>query len=229
MKRIRTEREAVAYIERVGFCLLFPVKTVTAASLWEAVKGSTAFSGWDEDAERVWHWKDALPQQGLAWYGKLLRRKGTFISPHMLGHFLATRSRDGYERLYRDGLLTREARDIAAWLDEHGAAPAADLRTRFGGKGKARSRADRALEELQTALIVTHFGTADQAAGWPSAVIELVARAFPDAWAAAEKLNPDEALSEILARYRDQAPEAGAREVARLFGMRPDQVTRAGW
>lgn len=244
-KEVATEAEALAFIDRMGFCLLFPQRTLRAASLWEAVKGTPAFEDWDEDAQCLWAWKDDFPLRGLAPYGKFLRRKPAFISLRALPAFLAgmapgpealetaADSREPWRVLHRalfeEGRLTVEARDVAEYLADHGPTGSGALRTRFGGKGKARHRVDRALEELQSHLLVTHAGTTETGSGWPSATLELLARAFPDAVAQAAALDPDEARAEILAVYRDHCPDAPTAAVARLFGWRPQQVVRAGW
>jgi hypothetical protein len=75
---IRTISQAAAYIDRVGFCLLFPVKDVPLPSLWAALKGRRPrnfrlVAAWDEDAERLWEWKDEFPRRRRAYYGKYFR------------------------------------------------------------------------------------------------------------------------------------------------------------
>ena len=36
---VRTIQQAAKYIDRVGFCLLFPIKGLKLPSLWAGVKG----------------------------------------------------------------------------------------------------------------------------------------------------------------------------------------------
>lgn len=88
--KVRTLSQAARYIDQVGYCLLFPIKGLRLPSLWAAVKGKSsrdpsaslpsASSGstlrfdrasfnlvaaWDDDALRLWEWKDLLPRRRL--------------------------------------------------------------------------------------------------------------------------------------------------------------------
>jgi hypothetical protein len=214
---VRTEKAALEFLDRVGFCFLFPQKGLVLASLWQAVKGdSDVMHSWDADAERVWGWKDDFPRRGKAWYGKLLRRKPSFLGTRMLPSFMAAAQARDHSEAYADGRLSTEARDIADWVDEHGPTAVADLRTRFGGK----TRADKGLEQLQGLLLLTHYGTSEQKAGWPSAVVEQTARAFPSAWAEADEIDPAEARQTILEAYRRQQPSATDKDAARVLGFK---------
>ncbi len=70
---IRTLAQAARYIERVGFCLLFPSKKLPLPSLIEASKGRALrnykpCADWSDDFVRLWKWKDELPRKRLAYY-----------------------------------------------------------------------------------------------------------------------------------------------------------------
>jgi len=210
--KVKTESDAIAFIDRMGFCLLFPQKDLPVASLWQAVKGPHPLAEWDEDASMIWGWKDDFPRRGLAWYGKLLRRKPCFVSRRALPRFLAAMGRPDWRRLYADGKLPAAARDVASWIEENGPTSAGSLRRRLG-----KARADKALTELQCALVLTHYGTEEASAGWPSAVLELVARAFPEAVDEARALDPAEARGDIEEWLGLHAPDLTPRDVSRIL------------
>src|SRR3970040_1154518 len=84
--------QAACYTDQVGFCLLFPIKGLRLPSLWAAVKGRAAknfnlVAAWDDDALRLWEWKDELPRRRLAFSGKVFRGKKSLISLRLLPCF----------------------------------------------------------------------------------------------------------------------------------------------
>ncbi|MBI3924984.1 MAG: hypothetical protein HY319_05545 [Armatimonadetes bacterium] len=227
MPALRSQRAAADFIDRAGFCFLFHQSGLRLDSLWAEVKGPVALTAeaWDQDAERLWTWKDRLPLQGRAAYGKYLRRKPTFIGARLLPAFLASQGHGGdYLGLYEDGGLSVLAREVASWVEHHGATPVSVLRRRLGGPG----RVNRALQELQSVLLLTHYGVAQQRSGWPATVIELLGRAFPAALQEGREMDPEEGRARILAGYRARQPDAEARDAARVLGWRLDEV-RAAW
>lgn len=175
--RVRTIRRAGLFVADVDAALLIPVAGVELPSLWEVVVGPDveAFSVWNADAELVWSWKDELPTRRWAWYGKLARGRGTFLSPALLADLYAGR---GAPDDYRGFDLGPDAARIAAVL-EGGARPQSVLREEVGLAGKAgKGRFDRAMGELYRHLLVTHAGVWEQDRGWPAAMIELTCRMF---------------------------------------------------
>ncbi len=233
---IRTIAQAARYVDRVGFCLLFPIKGLRLPSLWGALKGKSPFgsaqgkpqgfclvAAWDKDAERLWRWKDELPRKQLAYYGKYFRGKGSLLSPEFLPCFYCLEgnhgTRDEYEQLYREGKITVDAHAVCAALAKRGPQATLELRYGLGWESKRGNRRfKRALLELQQRLLIVHWGTKAETRAWESAVYQLTARAFPKAVRAAAKLSPDLARQRIAAQYRKQCAHAKPQEVARLFG-----------
>lgn len=225
---IRSLKQAAAYIDRVGFCLLFPIKGVKLPSLWAAVKGKSPrnfdlVASWDKDTERLWGWKDELPRRRLAYSGRYFRGKKSLLSLAFLPCFYRLEDNPGapdeYEPLYRAGRLAADAHAVAHQLYKHGPQAALELRYALGWSSKAANRRfKRALAELQQRLLIVHWGTKAETAAWESVVYELTPRAFPRAVRAALKLAPDEARRRIAAQYRQLNPAAAPRDFKRLFG-----------
>ncbi len=214
---IRTIAQAARYIDRVGFCLLFPSKKLPLPSLIEASKGRALrnykpCADWSDDFVRLWRWKDELPRKRLAYYGKYFRGRGVFLSLEFLAYFYCLEGNparlgagDAFERLYREGKITADAH--------------LELRYGLGWESKRSNRRfKRALLELQQRLLIVHWGTKAETRAWESAVYQLTARAFPKAVRAAAKLSPDAARQRIAAQYRKHRAHAKPQEVARLFG-----------
>jgi hypothetical protein len=172
-RRVRSIARAGAFVDDVGFALLFPAERVFVPTLWEAVAGADAepfATGMDANEQRVWTWKDELPRRGLAWYGNFVAGRATLLSPTLLRWLYPA---DGEEHDHEHLDLSPTAHEIAAALLD-GPLPSATLRTIIGDK----NRCNRAVTELQRLLLVTNAGVQEQPSGWPSAVVDLTCRRF---------------------------------------------------
>ena len=226
--RVRTIAQAAAFINRVGFCLLFPIKGLRLPNLWAAVKGKSPrnfdlIAAWDADTERLWRWKDELPRRRLAYSGRYFRGRKSLLSLTFLPCFYRLEGNHGtadeYERLYREGGLSADAHAVSARLYKHGPQAALELRYALGWTDKRGNRRfKRALGELQQRLLIVHWGTKAETAAWESVVYELTPRAFPRAVRAALKLAPEEARRRIAGQYRRLNPAATPADFRRLFG-----------
>jgi hypothetical protein len=172
-RRVRSIERAAAFVDGVGFALLFPNERVLAPSLWEAVGDPDLepfATGMNADEQRVWTWKDELPSRGLAWYGNFVAGRGSFLSPTMLRHLYPTPGAvDDHEQLE----LSDTAHELADAL-AHGPVPSSTLRVLIGD----RHRYQRAAAELQRQLLVTVAGVHQETSGWPSALLDLTCRRF---------------------------------------------------
>jgi hypothetical protein len=203
-RRVRSIGRAGAFVEDVGFALLFPSERVLAPSLWEAVAGADAepfATGMDVNEQRVWSWKDDLPRRGLAWYGNFVAGRGSFLSPPLL-RWLYPASGGTDDHLDLD--LSPTAHEIATALAE-GPQPSATLRALIGDRG----RYQRAAVELQRQLLVTTAGVDERASGWPTRVLDLTCRRF-DVGRGQDQL----AAAELFIRV---VLEASAGDLARTF------------
>ncbi len=227
---VRTITQAAKYIDRVGFCLLFPIKGLKLPNLWAAVKGKpprnfNLVAEWDDDAMKLWEWKDELPRRRLAYSGRYFRGKKSLISLAFLPCFYRLAGNQGtpdeYDRLYREGGITTPARAVCHELLKHGPLATLELRYSLGWSDKrGNQRFKRAIAELQCRLLVTHWGAKAESNAWESVVYKLTARAFPRQMRTAMKLPLEEARHRIAAQYRKLVPNATPRDAARLFGWR---------
>jgi len=203
-RRVRSIARAGAFVEDVGFALLFPSERVLAPSLWEAVAGEDAepfATGMEVNEQRVWSWKDDLPRRGVAWYGNFVAGRSSFLSPSLL-RWLYPASGGTDDHLDLD--LSPTAHEIATALAE-GPQPSARLRALVGDRG----RYQRAAVELQRQLLVTTAGVHEQASGWPSSVLDLTCRRF-DVGTGQDHLAAAELFIGVVL-------EASAGDLARTF------------
>ena len=229
--KVRTISQAARFIDRVGFCLLFPIKGLRLPSLWAAVKGKSPrnFSltaDWDDDAQRLWEWKDELPRRRLAYSGGYFRGRKSLLSLAFLPCFYRLENNysapDEYERLYREGRITADAHAVARELFRHGPQATLELRYALGWTHpRGNRRFKRALGELQQRLLIVHWGTKAETAAWESVVYQLTPRAFPRQVRAAARLSRAEARDRIAVQYRALNPAATAADFRRVFSWIP--------
>jgi hypothetical protein len=172
-RRIGSVHRAAAFVDDVGFALLFPAPRVLAPSLWEAVAGEDAepfAAGMGLAEQRVWTWKDELPRRGLAWYGAFVSGRASFLSPAVLA---ALYPGGGDVDDHESQRLSPTAHEIARAL---GSGPLASAALR--GLVGDRNRYQRAVAELHHHLLVTTAGVQERRTGWPAAVLDLTCRRF---------------------------------------------------
>ncbi|HTA52404.1 MAG TPA: hypothetical protein VK757_06425 [Candidatus Acidoferrum sp.] len=233
-KRIATLADARKYIDALGFCVLFPVKNVALPSLYWPVtrRGPDDDFVFDRYFERIWRWKDELPRRRYAIYAKYFRGRGTFISPEYLPYFLAMRETAvgpaDHARLYAEGRIRDDARSIWEALADEGPLATLELRHLCHMETKAGNvRFKRAMLDLQSLLLVGHFGKEQETGAWESTRFELTCRAFPAQTAAAFAIDPAVARGKLAAKYRQSKPGAPPVQLSRLFGWSRDETAAA--
>jgi hypothetical protein len=214
---IRSIGRAGAFIDDVGFALLFPATSVALPSLYEAASEQPmplSETAWGPDEQRVWGWKDELPRKGLAWSGRLLAGgRASFLALDLLADCYP---RAGEADDFRQAPLGEEAGRIAETLLSSGPLPTAVLRQAVGLQGRRGGvRFSAAVVQLGRTLVCTSFGTEQVGSGWPSVVLELTARAFD-----LGGRDPDEAARRlrVARRFLHTMLVASDRELASAFG-----------
>ena len=230
-RRVSTPSEAVCFIDHVGFCVLFPAKSVPLPSLYYALARRQP-AGWDKYARLIWKWKDELPKKRRAFYAKYFKGRGTFLSLGLLPHFVAMHgtavASSAAEEFYESGRITHDALELWQALAKHG--PLATLELRHACKmetpaGNKRFR--KAMLELQGLLIITHSGAEQETEAWASNRFELVSGAFPKQIAEAQQMSAEDARTVLATKYCTWYPARTPTEVARLFGWTKAQAVTA--
>ncbi|HOG46141.1 MAG TPA: hypothetical protein PLJ35_16885 [Anaerolineae bacterium] len=232
--RLQTEEQALAFIDRVGFCFLFAAKGLAMPTLWEAICGAARPVPQrhdDADLGRAWEWKDTLPSRKACFYGKLLRKTPTLIALPYLPHFYALSTNygelDDYLEEYAEGRLSAEAKWVYEALLNGGPQSTTRLRKTAGLEGKANMlRFDRALAELQAGLKIVKVGISDANAWGYCYVYDLLLRQYPDVAAQARGIASVQAEDALALKYLESAVCVTAGELARLFGWEPWRIER---
>ena len=220
-RKIGSLARAAAFLEDVGFAVLFPKAGMALPSLWEAATDEPVVGEWGPEAFRVWRWKDELPLRGLGWYGRFVRGRPSFLSPSLLADLYP---RTGRPDDFQEADLSPDARKIARILLRSGPQSTSSLREALGVEGRRGGEAfTRAVAELGRELLVTHLGSEDEGAGWPSAVLELTVRAFP----IPRPRSVDTARLRAAHRFLDTMLVARPYELGNAFGWGADAARTA--
>jgi hypothetical protein len=234
-RRVRGERDALAFVREVGFCSTFYRFPEGVACLWEAVAGKAnprwpRHSHHDVGIGLTWELKDTLPARKRVYYGKLLKGRPLLVSLELFPMFYALvrgrqRARD-YRGEYEAGRLSHTARRIMdAMLDEH-PQYTRELRANVFMLEPSKTREfERAMAELQQGLWLVK--SEERYEPTFSYRWDLLETWLPDAVAAGRRLSRDAAVAGLIERYTRAVVFTTERQVARLFGLRADEVARA--
>ncbi len=233
--RVRSERAALAFVEEVGLCSTFYRFPEGVACLWEAVVGREnprwpRRSHHDEGIGVTWELKDVLPAQKRTYYGKLLRGRPLLVALDLFPAFYALargrqRARD-YREEYAAGRMSHTARRLMDALVREHPQYTRGLRanTFMLQPGKTREF-ERAMAELQQGLWVVK--TEERYEPTFSYRWDLLEAWLPDAVAEGRRMRREGAVERVVERYVRGAVYTNERLLARLFGLRAEEVERA--
>jgi hypothetical protein len=232
--QLRTEDDAVRYVDERGFVYFWPIKGVDLPSLWVAVAGRRPVADKHDDPGHVtWGWKDRLLPTRRWYYGKLLRGKATMVSLDTLPYFYALSENYGdpndYLLEYEAGRLGVESKQVFETLLAQG--PLDTLALRREARLTSRdsdTRFDRALVELQRGLRILPVGVAE-AGRWKYAFIyDMVDRWLPQVVQQARAIGRGEARAHLLDLHLKSVGAATETQIVQLFHWRKDEVSKAG-
>ncbi len=231
--RLRSSRQALSFVERRGFVFFWPIRGCDLPSLWAATAGDRPVpSQHDDPAHVTWRWKDAMLDQKLWHYAKLLRGRATIVSLEALPYFYALSERvadlDDYRLAYEAGGLSRAAVDVAEALRRFGALDTVRLRREAHLSSEAsKARFDHALVELQRGLWVVPVGVAEAGAWRYAFIYELLDRWQPRMAARARAIARPDARAYLTGLYLRSVGATTRPALARLFGWRTVEAQAA--
>lgn len=215
-RQIEDERGALRLIRELGFLLLMPISGAELPNLHQATRREWSW----------WDWKQTLPGRKACYYAKLLRRRGTFVSWSWFPTFRAAYADPRpYQRLYRDGLLGQEEKQILDLLAERGPMMTFDLRLAFGPRSKQNTRRVKSiLVDLQARFLITAAG--GDTKGWSHhrwALVDQWVR--PDLLARSRALSESEARARLVAQLVRNLIATTPADIAWVFGWERKQVS----
>jgi hypothetical protein len=225
-RRVRSLNAAAAFVDEVGIAVLFPRADLVLPSLWEAVAGpgpvewavrddEDNFVSFTPEFDRIWRWKDDLPEQKLACVGKHAARAVCVVSPQLLGALYALTGRAGRPDDFRDDELDTLQREIAEVVLENGPCSGPEIRRLLGTADKRR--VDTAIERLQRRLVLTNAGCTEQEQGWPAIMQDVFARRWRSRL---RRLPAEDVARERLATTVLATGEVSAADLAAALSWR---------
>ncbi|MBU2609394.1 MAG: winged helix DNA-binding domain-containing protein [Chloroflexi bacterium] len=231
--RIQSPPQALDFVNERGFIFFWPVKGVDLPSLWEAVGGSYPVSSDHDDPFHVtWRWKDDALDKRIWYYGKILRRKATFISLEVAPYFYALSENYGsleedYLVAYQAGRLTQAAKKIYEALLDNGALDTISLRKSARLANAKESEFNRAMEDLQKDFKILPVGIAEAGAWRYAYRYDITARHMPELPEKARSIGEAEARQKLVEMYFASVGAATVRDVSKLFGWPLELAARA--
>jgi len=222
--RLASKEEAVNFVNERGFIFFWPIQNISFPSLWAAVAGDRPVADEHDDPGHItWGWKDALLGKKVWYYGRVLRKKNTFISMEYLPYFYALSPNYGdpeidYLDEYERGLMPSETRQVYEILLQQGALDSIALRRESRlSSAASNSRFTRALEDLQTSFRILPTGVADAGTWHYAFIYDCVHRHFPTLIEDASKISTGDARRKILSAYLRSIGAASTREMIKFF------------
>jgi len=226
--RLASAEDAVEYVQERGFLLFWPAKELLMPSLWVAAAGDRPVPDEHDDPGHVtWSWKDALLGQRRCYYGRVVRKKNTFVSLDVLPYFYALSPNYGdpqedYLIDYENGQLTAAARNVYEALLRQGPLDTIAIRKQAGLTSQAsNAEFNRALEELQTTFRVLPLGISESGAWHYSFIYDILPRHFPEVIDQAHVITEAQARQKILGLYLNSVGAVGLSEIKRIFTNQP--------
>jgi hypothetical protein len=234
-RRVRGERDALAFVNAVGLCSTFYRFPEGVACLWEGVVGRRdprwpRRSHHDAGVGLTWELKDTLPARRAVYYGRLLRGRPVLVALDLFPAFYALvrgrqRARD-YRVEYQAGRLSHGAKRLMDVLIRRRPLYTREWRAEALMLDPGSTRGfERAVTELQQALFVVK--TAERYEPSFSYRWDLLEAWLPDAVREGRRLPRAAAVRRLVGRYVRGAVWASARGMARLFGLPRAEVAGA--
>lgn len=222
---VRTKRGALAFVNHLGFCYAFTAGPADLPGLFDVLATRSIDRMWSW----AWQWKDELATEKRLFYGKVLRRKPTYVALSYLPQFFALSGNvgepDDYLQAYREGRLSVLAKDTYAYLRAHGPCSTWVLRRQFVPRGSSGSAFHRALAALQERFLICKVG--EQERGSYSFIWDTFDRWLPGVVRAANRIITVQAGADVLGRYLRTTGASRPSDIAALFEWPPTLLAEA--
>src|SRR6266536_923895 len=228
--QINSVEAAAAFVDQVGIATAWGKADLVLPSLWRGISGPDAdwatrdeagkATGFSPEFDRLWRWKDELPERKLACAGKHFGSAALLIAPRLLAAAYALTGRSGAAEDFREDELETLEREVAEAVLENEPLTGPEIRRLLGTTD--RKAVDRAVARLQRRLVLTNAGAAEQSQGWRAIRQDL----FTRRWRKSLRRLPaeDEARRELAVAVAAATEEVSAADVAGALGWRRKQA-----
>src|SRR5437868_987206 len=167
---MRSLEDAAAFVDQAGIAVAWGKADLVLPSLWRQIGGPDADwavrdengkpTGFSPDFDRLWRWKDELPERRLACAGRHFSSAALLIAPRLLGAAYALTGRLGSPDDFRDAELESLELEVADVVLDNDPLTGPEIRRLLGTTD--RKAVDRAIGRLHRRLVLTNAGAAEQ-------------------------------------------------------------------
>jgi hypothetical protein len=219
---IHTYEEAVDVIKEWGLLPLAPL-----FDDYPSLSGVTEKENWYTDtAQDPWKWRTRFASEGVAAYGKFMKKKAVFISRGLLPLMkVALGSSVSVKERYESGNISRDALHLYSIILEEEGIDTRILRVKAGMKDKEKKKAfDQALLELQGSLDIVVSGTKEkqdgngEKNGWSSTSYETMGAWMKKHNIEVLRMEKEEAKRELTTHFSNSASEQAMKKIKKAIG-----------
>jgi hypothetical protein len=223
--RVRTARDALRFVDALGFCFAFTGGPGGLPGLFDVLATRSVDRMWTW----AWRWKDDLATQRRLYYGKVIRRKPSYVSLTMMPAFYALSGnvgeQDDYLQAYREGRLSTLAKGVYEHILAEGRVSTWTLRRRYVPRRESGARFHRALDELQARFLIAKVAEEEE---WRNGFIwDAFHRWMPSVVDAAGSLTAADAAARVLDRYLRIVGAASDPDIRDTFGWSAQLLAQA--
>ncbi|MDR7417810.1 MAG: hypothetical protein QN178_02750 [Armatimonadota bacterium] len=214
--RVRTAAGALRFVNALGFCYAFTGGPGGLPGLFDVLDTRSIDRMWTW----AWRWKDELVTTRRVHYGKVIRRKPSYVSLTLLPAFYALSGNvgepDDHMQAFREGRLSVLARAVYEHILAHGPISTWALRRLYVPRGESGARFHRALDDLQERFLVAKVAEEEE---WRNGFIwDAFHRWMPQVVHAAGSLSTPDAAAQVMARYAGAVGAISEHDVTAMFG-----------
>jgi hypothetical protein len=219
--KIQTYEEAVAVIKEIGFLPLVPL-----IPNYPSLSSMTLHEHWHSDSEfDPWLWRTRFSADGVAAYGKFVKKKSVFISSDLVPIVKSVLgSVHTIKQRYADGLISREAVELFTIISEDEGIDTRVLRIKAGMREKEKKKSfDNSLLELQGSMDILVSGTKEKTDefgeknGWSSTSFETITYWTENHQIAQTKIASEDAKKMLSDHFASSCSPETLKALAKIF------------
>jgi hypothetical protein len=220
--KVKTYDEACDVIKEIGILPLAP--------LWPdypALNTITSDDSWHTGTEfDPWGWRTKFPAEGVAAYGKFIKKKNILISKELLPYFLVVLGNNNtVEDRYKSGNVSRDAFELYKLIHTQEGIDTRELRVKANMKDKEKKKAfDNGLLELQANMDIVVSGIKEkqdvngEKNGWSSTSYETMDHWIKKNQIESINLEKEEAKRVILDQTVKQCSTETFKKLEKIMG-----------
>jgi hypothetical protein len=198
--KIKTYEEAIKVIEEIGILPLAPLLPD-----YPSLNSITSPESWHSDTEfDPWIWRTQFSTDGVAGYGKFIKKKSILVSRQLLPYVKKVLGTDeSVEERYFNGNISKEVLNLYKIISEQEGIDTRALRAKAGLKEKDQKKLfENALVELQGTMDIVISGiqekmnAAGEKNGWSSTAFETY-----DSWVSRNNIDAIDLDKEDAKKY----------------------------